>query len=169
MELCSIKSSANNERGISKGLGKSLKNDCVCLLFISSFFLSLSLSLFLLLRCCVLNPCLVFLQKCVVLMHFKSLFSKHNGISPQKFCGSTEERGSVTESCSALWRSPRHFSLKSHHLFSLFKAGLKWMLWKLISLLGLMTSYNNYFWESITLACLCTYRNEVLHNADSAF
>lgn len=43
MELCSIKSSANNEREISKGLGKSLKNDCVCVLFIYFFFLSLSL------------------------------------------------------------------------------------------------------------------------------
>lgn len=31
---------------------------------------------------------LAFFRKYVALMHFKSLFSKHNGISPQKFSGS---------------------------------------------------------------------------------
>lgn len=38
IELCSIKSSANKERAISKGPGESFKDDCI-LLFFPSFFL----------------------------------------------------------------------------------------------------------------------------------
>lgn len=70
MELCSIKSSANNEGEISRGLGESLKNDCILLLFIY-FFLSLFLF-----RRYVSNPCLVFLQKVCSANAFQKPFFK---------------------------------------------------------------------------------------------
>lgn len=76
MELCSIKSSANNEGEISRGLGESLKNDCIPLLFPSfSFFCSVAMFQI---------RARSFFRKCVVLMHFKSPFSKHNRISQRR-------------------------------------------------------------------------------------
>ncbi len=76
IELCSIKSSANNDGEISRGLGDSLKNDCIPL-FSSSLFFSLFCS-----TAMFQIHAWSFFRKCVVLMHFKSPFSKHNRISP---------------------------------------------------------------------------------------
>lgn len=70
MELCSIKSSTNNKGKISRGLGGSLK-----MLVAPPTPLFRSFAMFQI-------HASSFFRKCVVLMHFKSPFSKHNGISP---------------------------------------------------------------------------------------
>lgn len=85
IELCSIKSSANNGDEISRGLGESLLKKKK---WLHPAFLSLFLSFFLFFPpLCSLAMFQIrawsFFRKCVVLMHFKSPFSKHNGkISP---------------------------------------------------------------------------------------
>lgn len=75
IEVCSIKSSANKEAEISGGLGESLKNDCILLFFLSFLPFFPSIAMFQI-------RAWSFFRKCVVLMHFKSPFSKHNRISP---------------------------------------------------------------------------------------
>lgn len=67
IEVLSIKSSANKERGISEGPGQSLKkNDCIPL-FLPFFSDSLRY---------VSNPCLVFLQKVCSANAFQKPFFK---------------------------------------------------------------------------------------------
>lgn len=69
------------------------KNDCIPLFFLLSSLFIPSIVMFQIHACS-------FFRKCVALMHFKSPFSKHNRISPQKFSGSASS--SVTQSNTLL-------------------------------------------------------------------
>lgn len=78
IELCSIKSSANNEDEISRGLGESLLKKKKMIASRFSFSFSFFLSLFSppVLPRYVSNPCLVFLQKVCSANAFQKPFFK---------------------------------------------------------------------------------------------